>query len=143
MSHPSFIGILVLCVGLAVLAGLMLWYNERLKDLESQVTRHRLQLKVLTSKEPLPAADAPVVPTLPEEKPPSSGAKRSSSYLPVPNPATQNQTAQAMPARCQVIEPVEESVGMDNRAIDKGCSSRSLSMDALPEPWRCTDGRPR
>ena len=91
MSRPSFIGILLLTVGLAILAGLALWHHQWLMDLESQLTRHRLQLKVLTSKEPPPAADATAVPTLPEVKPAPSGAERLSENVPRRHPAIQHE----------------------------------------------------
>jgi hypothetical protein len=102
---------------------------------------HRLQLKVLTSKEPPSPADVPVVPTLPQEKPSFSEAERSSANVPVLHPATRHEAAQPMPARRQVSEPGEEFALMDNRAIDKVCDLHGLLTDTLPERWHCTDGR--
>ena len=153
---------MLLTIGLAIVASLVLWHHLLLTDLEQEVMHQRLQLKQLSSREPAPAGEAsiartvpetkpaplppgdvPLTGTLPETKPRPSGGERFSG-LTVEQKATEppqpQMTAPVRPRpKPAVTKPVDEFAGWDNQAIDAECQRRGLSTNTLPDRWRCLE----
>lgn len=164
MSRPSFIGILLLTIGLAIVGSLVIWHHLWLTDLEQSVMQQRLDLKLLSSREPVPADEAPMTRTLPEIKP----APLPKGEAPVPRTRPETKSAPSGPERFsdltigqKVIEPpqpkatapvrprpksappkpVDEFEGLDNWAIDAECQRRGLLTNMLPDRWRCLEDK--